>query len=221
MNIPDDVEAWNLATIYEIVTSHDFELDKFDFKDVLNTRGSGENAGAYRINISNTVCSMANGSGGYIIFGVKDPKKHPQLTPEQRIIGIPKSGENLKEFGNKISNIHPNVHYIPRQSHIDIPTDSTKGIFVVHVPLSPRRPHMVEGEGRFLIRGPGGSADHMPYYQVRDQMLYTEGRLQKVRLLRLVIKQYLEQRQMLLNQGDSMDNSLLRFDTRAFNGIPR
>src|SRR5258708_4961422 len=94
-----------------------------------------------------------------------------------------------------------------------------KGIFVVHVPLSPRRPHMIEGEGRFLIRSPGGSADPMPYYQVRDQMLYTEGRLQKVRLLRLIIKQYLEQRQMLLNQGDNMDFSLLRFDTGAFNGI--
>jgi hypothetical protein len=36
MNIPDDVDAWNYNTIYEIVTNHDFELDNFDFKEVLN-----------------------------------------------------------------------------------------------------------------------------------------------------------------------------------------
>jgi len=219
MEIPSDINTWDYATILEIVTSHDFERDNFDFKEVLNARGSNENPGTHRMNISQTVCSMANSDGGYIIFGVKDPKKHPNLSPEQRIVGIPKSGENLKEFGNKISNIHPSVYCIPRQTYIDIPNDSTKGIFVVYVPLSPRRPHMVDGEGRFLIRGPGGSADTMPYYQVRDQMLYTEGRLQKVRLLRLIIKQYLEQRQMLINQEDNMDMSLLRFDTGAFNSI--
>ncbi len=219
IEIPSDIKTWDYSTILDIVISNDFERDSFDFKEVLNARGSSENPGTHKMNISQTVCSMANGDGGYIIFGVKDPKKHPNLSPEQRIVGIPKSGENLKEFGNKISNIHPSVYCIPRQTYIDIPNDSTKGIFVVHVPLSPRRPHMVDGEGRFLIRGPGGSADTMPYYQVRDQMLYTEGRLQKVRLLRLIIKQYLEQRQMLLNQEDSMDMSLLRFDTGAFNSI--
>ena len=62
---------------------------------MLNGRGTNENREELNNSIRKAACSMANADGGYIISGVKDPKKHPLLTPDQRIIGIPKSSEYL------------------------------------------------------------------------------------------------------------------------------
>lgn len=191
MDLPTDLDQWDYTTIFDLATGDEYEPERYDFKEVLTaTKGTAEYAGTHAKNISKTVCSMANGNGGYIIFGVIDPKKHPELSAEQRIAGIPRSSEILKEFGNKIISIQPNVHCIPRRRLIELPSDETRGIFVVSVPTSPRRPHMVEPDGIFYIRGSGGSAEAMKYYGVRDQMLYTEGRLQKIRLLRLMIEQF-------------------------------
>lgn len=216
MDIPNDLNACDFTTVYEIVTSRDFERDTFDFKEVLNPRGSSQNPGTQHMNISRTVSSMANGNGGYIIFGVKDPKKHPTLTPEQRIVGIPKSSENLKDFGDKILNIQPGVYCIPRQTHIAIPTDNTRGIFVVHVPTSLRRPHMVEPEGKFYIRGTGGSAEPMPFYLVREQMMYTEERLRKVTLFRLKLARNRKLAGEMWTANDPPTKIYYRFDTGLF-----
>lgn len=219
MDLPADLDQWDYATIFELATGNEYEPEPYDFKEVLNvTKGSADNAGTYARVISRTVCSMANGNGGYIIFGVKDPKKNPALTVEQRIVGIPRSSETLKEFGDKITDIQPNVHCIPRRRLIDLPNDGTRGIFVVYVPTSPRRPHMIEPEGVFYIRGSGGSADAMRYYGVRDQMLYTEGRLQKIRLLRLKLEQFRKQVNKPYN-GYEWEKELAqstRYDTGAF-----
>lgn len=221
MDLPADLDQWDYATIFELATGNEYEPERFDFKEVLNpTKGGTDNSGSYPKAISRTVCSMANGNGGYIIFGVIDPKKKPGLTVAQRIVGIPRSGEALKEFGDKITDIQPNVHCVPRRRLIDTPTDQTRGIFVVYVPTSPRRPHMVEPEGIFYIRGSGGSAEPMRYYGVRDQMLYTEGRLQKVRLLRLKIEQF--KKQIGAPMGLQWEQELaqqVRYDTSGFDAL--
>src|SRR5260221_5232204 len=77
---------------------------------------------------------------------------------------------------------------------------------------------MIEPEGVFYIRGSGGSADAMRYYGVRDQMLYTEGRLQKIRLLRLKLEQFRKQINKPYN-GYEWEKELTqstRYDTGAF-----
>src|SRR5258708_8437987 len=157
---------------------------------------------------------MANADGGFLVFGVKDPKNHPNLTAEQRIVGIPKSTEYLKEFGNKISSIQRHVPCVFPERLIDLPGNDTHGILVVHIPLSPLRPHMVEGI--FYARVNTGSAEPMNWHEVRDQMLYTEGRLQKVRLLRLKIAQFKMLREMQFRHGYQWDMELaehLQYDT--------
>ena len=111
MDLPTDLDQWDYTTIFDLATGDEYEPERYDFKEVLNaTKGSADFAGTHAKTISKTVCSMANGNGGYIIFGVKDPKKHSELLAEQRIVGIPRSSENLKDFGNKITDIQPNVH---------------------------------------------------------------------------------------------------------------
>src|SRR5258706_292810 len=61
-------------------------------------------------------------------------------------------------------------------------------------------------------------ATAMRYYGVRDQMLYTEGRLQKIRLLRLKLEQFRKQVNKPYN-GYEWENELAqstRYDTGAF-----
>jgi predicted HTH transcriptional regulator len=118
MDLPPDLDQWDYSTIFDLATGDEYEPERYDFKEMLNvTKGSADYAGTHAKNISKTVCSMANGNGGYIIFGVKDPKKYPALSAEQRIVGIPRSSEILKEFGDKITDIQPNVHCNPRRQH--------------------------------------------------------------------------------------------------------
>jgi hypothetical protein len=191
MNFSADINQWDYSTITRLVTQRDAEPGIYDFKEVLIGTGNDENKKKLNESIRKAVCSMANADGGYIIFGVKDPKKHPNLTAEQRIVGIPKSSEYLKEFGDKISSIERNVPCVYPDRLIGLPYNNTHGIFVVHVPLSPLRPHMIEGT--FYTRVSTGSAEPMDWHEVRDQMLYTEGRLQKVKLLRLKIAQFKNQ----------------------------
>ena len=206
MNFSADINQWDYNTIYRLVTQRDAEPGIYDFKEVLSGTGTDENKNKLNNSIRKTVCSMANADGGYIIFGVKDPKKHPNLTAEQRIVGIPKSPEYLKEFGNKISSVQRNVPCVYPDRLIDLPGNDTYGIFVVHIPLSPLRPHMIEGT--FYTRVSTGSAEPMNWHEVRDQMLYTEGRMQKVRLLRLKIAQFKKLRATQLGYGEDWEREL-------------
>jgi Putative DNA-binding domain len=217
MDFPTDINQWDYSTIYRLVTQRDAEPGMYDFKEVLNARGTDENKKELNDSIRKTVCSMANADGGYIIFGVKDPKKHPNLTVDQRFVGIPKSSEYLKEFGDKISSIQRNVPCVYPDRLIDVPDNIIHGIFVVHIPLSPLRPHMIEGT--FYKRA---STESMDWYEVRDQMLYTEGRLQKVRLLRLKIAQFKKLRASQLGYGYDWERQLAehsRYETHEFEAL--
>src|SRR5260370_31764511 len=110
MNISSDLNQWDYSTIYELVSQREFEPGLYDFKEVLNGTGTNERRKDLNESICRTVCGMANADGGYIIFGVKDQKKYPNLETEQRIVGIPRTSEYFKEFGNKISGIQRNVY---------------------------------------------------------------------------------------------------------------
>jgi hypothetical protein len=209
------IDQWDYSTIYRLIAERDTEPGLFDFKEVLSGTGADESKKQLNDSIRKTVCSMANADGGYIIFGIKDSKKYPRLAPEERIRGIPKSSEYLKEFGNKISSIHRNVPCVYPERLIDIPGNETHGIFVIHIPLSPLRPHMIEGT--CYKRVGTGSAEPMDWHEVRDQMLYTEGRLQKVKLLRLKIAQF--KNQIAIPMGQEWMQELARnsrYDTNSF-----
>ncbi len=220
MKLPTDLNEWNYDTIYALVTQHDAEPGAYDFKGILNGTGSSTEKEKLNESIRHTVCSMANTDGGYIIFGVKDATRHPHLTPEQLIAGIPKSPEYLKQFGDKIASIQRSVPCIYPDTLIDLPDKSECGILVVYVPLSPLRPHMLNGI--FYRRANTGKAEQMNWHEVRDQMLYTEGRLQKVRLLRLKIAQFKMLREMQLKSGYEWENELaqyLRYEITEFESL--
>jgi hypothetical protein len=211
--IPTSLEDWTWETMVTLVKKHEFEPGIYDYKDVLHPTGDQKHRDEHNDSIRRTACSMANTSGGFILFGVKDRRKRVD-TLEKRIIGIPVQGDLRKEFGDKVGDLQPEIYF--DTALFRHPDDGNKGVFVVSIPLSPRRPHMVSAIGAYYKRGDGGSARHMDHYEVREQMLYTEERLQRVMLFRLEIAQYLELIQMLPSDGYEVIRTFYRFDTSAY-----
>jgi hypothetical protein len=212
-HIPALVEDWTWDTIVHVVKKHEFEPSLYDFKDVLHPTGDQAHRDRHIDSIRRTACSMANTDGGFILFGVQDRKKSIS-TPEDRIKGFSVQGDLRKEFGEKIMPLQPDVYFdavLVRLSH-----EATKGVFVVHISQSSRRPHMVSSTGIYYRRGEGGHAVTMNHYEVREQMINTEERLRKVTLLRLEIRQYLELIQTMLDAGNVVVRMLYRLDTSAF-----
>lgn len=186
MQIPTDLGAWTYETIVELVGNHDYEPGRFDFKEVLSaTRGEGHTK-QLNAAIRKEVCAFANTLGGFLIFGVKDAK-NVKAPGENRIVGIPLSGEHRKDLGEKLAMIQPVPHFESSPQAIRLPHDPQAGVFVVYVPPSPYRPHMVLPEHLFYGRDDGGAATPLGYYQVKELMRTTEERLRKLALIRIEI----------------------------------
>jgi len=135
---------------------------------------------------------MANANGGFLIFGVVD-RALQVANIDDRIVGIPLGSDLHKEFGEKLKSLEPEVHFESSPQAIELPQDRKRGVFVVRIPISPLRPHMITGEGVFYRRAAGGFTESMGVYEVRDLMLLTQERLRKATLLRLELGQYREQ----------------------------
>lgn len=214
LDLPDNLEAWNYDTVVNLVTKYEFEPGIFDYKAVLNATRS-EHRNDHNASIRRTACSLANADGGFILFGVRDQSSKVS-SPEKRIVGMPIVGDLRKAFADKLLPVQRPVYFEASPKPIVLPTEPKLGIFVVYIPRSPLRPHMDESTGNFYRRGEGGTAEIMKFYEVREQMMFTEERLRKVTLFRLEIAQYRELIASLLQMGDRVTQSLLRFDTGAF-----
>ncbi len=191
-DLPEKLSDWTIDTVINLVKKHEFEPSSFDYKETLNPiNADKEKREEHRESIRRTVCSMANTNGGFILFGVRDRKQNV-ASPEDRIIGIPIHGELLKEFGEKINVIQPEIYFEHVPHTLILHSKPDRGIFVVRIPKSQRRPHSISSTGTYYRRGENGTAIPMNHYEVRDQMMHTEERLQKVNLLRLELAQYLE-----------------------------
>lgn len=214
--LPSRLEEWTYETVENIVKTRDFEPGLFDYKGVLNPPGGSNSV---RDSIRRTVCSMANTrGGGFILFGVKDREHMQEVdTLEDRIHGISINGELLKTFGDKISVIQPDVHFESIPQAIPVPHRPKNGIFVVRIPQSQRRPHMVffdgGGGGIYYKRGEHGAAVPMTHAEVQEQMIYTEDRMKTVTLLRLELMQYTE---IALDARARLSWVPDRFDVSAF-----
>ncbi len=214
LNLPSNLEVWNYDTVVNIVTKYEFEPGIFDYKAVLNAT-KPEYRNDHNASIRRTACSMANADGGFILFGVLDQSSKVS-SPEKRIVGMPIVGDLRKTFADKLLPVQRPVYFEASPKPIVLPTEPKLGIFVVYIPQSPLRPHIDESTGNFYRRGEGGKADIMKFYEVREQMMFTEERLRKVTLFRLEIAQYRELISTLFQLGDNLTNALLRFDTGAF-----
>jgi hypothetical protein len=214
MGLPTNVADWTYEMVIELVQTHEYEPGYFDYKDALNpTKGDPKKQQEHLASIRRTVCAMANTGGGVLLFGIRD-RRHRVASPLDRIIGIPLASDLLREFGQKIADLQPVPSFTASPRPITLPDDSDKGLFVVLINDSPLRPHMVRSTGAFYTRGGGGTAEPMGYYEVREQMLYSEERLRKLTLFRLEIAQHRQLVERLFQED--VTNTFRRFDTTGF-----
>lgn len=178
LDVPASLNEWTYETIENIVREHEREPGPYEYKTVLNAQGSGEHVSKHIASIRRTACAMANGEGGYILFGVQDRHERASVSnPIERILGISLDDDHPKHFQDKIKVIQPGLYFDALASCIRLPGDPERGLFVVHIPRSPRRPHMDESTGACYRRGSGGAAEVMRIREVREQMVNTEERL--------------------------------------------
>ncbi len=215
MELPKKLDEWTFETVVTLVRKYEYEPGTFDYKGILVPPRADPTKGEFNASIRRTVCSMANADGGFILFGVSD-RDQPVITPDERIVGISLKGDLRKLFSEKISMLQRPVYFNASPKPLVLPNDKQRGIFVVYIPQSPLRPHMDISTGCFYRRGEGGKADKMNFYEVREQMMYTEDRLRRVTLLRLEIAQYQELIRKMLDAGTQVVIMLYRFDTSAF-----
>jgi hypothetical protein len=184
----ESLDEWDYSTVERVVQLHEFEPGQFDYKAVLNpTREPGSEK--LQESIRKTACSMANTDGGFILFGIQDRGVDVQ-TPLAPIVGIPLGDDLRSDFGRKTADIQPDLFFDASPQPILLPRSNDRGIFVVQIPASLRRPHMVTSTGVFYRRGAGGTAERMTVREVRDQMVYTEERLRKLALLRIHLSRF-------------------------------
>jgi Schlafen, AlbA_2 len=195
LRLPADLAAWTLATVYNVVRTHEYEPGSFDYKEEPNPTGPKRDEAID--SIRRTACAMANADGGYILFGVRD-RHHQVASPDDRVVGMRLGGDLRKSFGDKIRAVQRGVFFDAFPNPLPLPDGPAKGIFVVAVPPSPLRPHMVQSTGVFYRRGEGGTADPMSFYEVREQMLYTQERLRRTTMFWLDVAQLHRQAQAML-----------------------
>ncbi len=219
MAIPNSLPDWRYETVVEIVEQHEFEPARFDYKEALNPTAEGnERRVEHLASVRRTVCAMANTGGGFILFGIRDRRQNVAV-PMDRIVGVPRRGDHLREFGNKLSAIQPEIHFEATPGLLTAARDSEVGIFVVYIPESDRRPHMVIPPSVFYRRGDGGAAVEMDYYEVREQMIYGEDRRRKVLLLMAKIAQYCRLAEQLEKQSRAAHSFFDRFNATLFDSL--
>ena len=120
-----------------------------------------------------------------MLFGVTDDRGS---APAGRIVGIPRRGDVVKEFGESIGRVEPNVLFDAEP--VTIPGNDSEIVLVVGIALSPRRPHYF-GKS-FWKRTQGGTCETMNLLEVREQMLLGEDRRRKLTLLGFELRDCLE-----------------------------
>jgi predicted HTH transcriptional regulator len=204
---PSTLEEWNYNVIRKLVIDGYSETDTFEFKSALKY-----NEEKYNEKLMNTVCAFANSDGGFIVFGIEDAKNKQG---EDRIVGLDWT-DFPPEFGNKFKAIDPTVYYQPKNPPIKI-DNKDKFIYVVHIPRSTNRPHMVPSTGKFYYRTNGGNKI-MNYHEVKAEFLAYGERRNKLYLFFIEIISNIKIAEKMFEQANKTitDDGYLHFSTLKF-----
>lgn len=125
--------------IANLVDDHVSERQHLEFKATFSYRDDGA-----RLELLRDIVSMANGGGGYLLFGVRDDGHgRAQTFAEPDLMA--RSDSMIQSIRGLCHD-----HIADRIEGIEIRSRSVKGntVVIVRIPVSARRPHMVTLHGR-------------------------------------------------------------------------
>ena len=149
--------------IANLVDDHVSERQHLEFKATFSYRDDGA-----RLELLRDIVSMANGGGGYLVFGVRDDGHgRAQAFVESDLMA--KSDSMIQSIRGLCHD-----HIADRIEGIEVRNRSVKGntVIIVRIPVSARRPHMVTLGGRtdFWIRIEDGKRQ-MSLAEIREAFL--------------------------------------------------
>jgi len=164
--IPSTLNDWTYEAIETLCSVGQSESDRHDFKFNL-----GELHNATKI-----CCAFANTFGGFIVVGVKDAGPGKFL-----IVGLEPDKELYGKFIAKVK-ADPDIA-ISQPKTVNIP-NSSKLIYVLEIPQSPRRPHLPSPvDQRVFWKRQGSDCVQMTLEEIRYQMNAYEEKREKLALL--------------------------------------
>jgi len=183
--IPNSVSEWTFPLIVQLVDSDYYETDCLEFKELLIVDDPTHKE-EYRRTILRTVSAFANSRGGFIVFGVAD--RSSKKKGRDKIVGLDKSKDLAKLFGDQVNVITPNVNYIPQNPPLEIPGVAGKVILVIHIPRSFQAPHVFQQDEAFLFykRTNQGNV-HMAFAEIERAYAAKLGVIAKLKLIHLEI----------------------------------
>lgn len=164
VELPDDVEKWDLGLLVNLLHQGFDESKILEFKSAINPDAT---------NISKTVCAFANTDGGFFVLGINNDREQ-QLTFDQRLVGVEDSDDLKSKITAQITNITPDLlvkNIIFKNSNIKL--DNGKVIVILKVLKSNNKPHQFEH--KFFKRIPNGNKP-MDVKEVRDMILESQKR---------------------------------------------
>jgi len=164
--IHSTLNDWTYEAIETLCSVGQSESDRHDFKFNL-----GELHNATKI-----CCAFANTFGGFIVVGVKDAGPGKFL-----IVGLEPDKELYGKFIAKVK-ADPDIA-ISQPKTVNIP-NSSKLIYVLEIPQSPRRPHLpLPVDQRVFWKRQGSDCVQMTLEEIRYQMNAYEEKREKLALL--------------------------------------
>ena len=166
--------------IQTLVDSEEPEGVTLEYKQQIDTSPGGKKE------LAKDVSAMANSQGGHLIIGLAEEDHRPKM-PEGfvgRMLGQQKVEEWLDQVLNSNIQQRVSVHIKP----IPVPGKPEECVVVLHVPPSPRVPHMVtaQNDNRYYVRH---NFEVLPAeeYEVRDMF-------ERGRRMRGEVEEYLRKR---------------------------
>jgi hypothetical protein len=164
--VPSTLKDWTYEAIETLCSVGQSESDRHDFKFNL----------AELHNATKICCAFANTFGGFIVVGVKDAGPGKFL-----IVGLEPDKELYGKFIAKVK-ADPGIA-ISQPKTINIP-NSSKLIYVLEIPQSPRRPHLPSPvDQRVFWKRQGSDCVQMTLEEIRYQMNSYEEKREKLALL--------------------------------------
>jgi Putative DNA-binding domain len=146
LQIPMELEIWNMAVLENLLKYREIERDSFDFK------------GPKLNNLESHICAMANTVTGILALGVDDPSSDSPMVSFTKN-GFRKGTEEptLNSINNYVAKVDP----LPMVTHIVLPreTDPPCKDFYVILKVAgsaSQRPYMIKDASKIFVRV-GGS----------------------------------------------------------------
>ncbi len=169
MEIPDDINKWDIGTITNILYSGNYESDILEFKEDVSNHNE---------RIARTCCAFANTKGGVLVFGVSDDRNKSTF---ERIIGLDKSQDNIALITNQLINIHPQISS-ENIIFANSPIILENGRELIMLKILPSK-NLHQFDDKFYKRFQGKN-DLMPYDQIKETFI--ENRKNKTTLYLLL-----------------------------------